>query len=115
MSNFHFCSPSFYYCSHLFNSVWRPLVEYVEDWPIALCDGSTIDPADLVEIDNVRRHYTGASMYALYNDNQKWYYMSKQRRSDVLLFKTFDSRKDVPSISKMLFPQRVIIPLMMVP
>ena len=38
--------------------------------------------------------------------------MSKRKRSDVLLFKTFDSRKGVPSISKMRLQPYIIILMM---
>jgi hypothetical protein len=78
-------------------SVWRPLVSAVKDWPIAVCDGSTVESSDLVETDNVRKHYAGSTMYLMSRESQRWYYMSDQGRNDVLLFKTFDSDPDVQS------------------
>ncbi|KAH8742192.1 hypothetical protein F5882DRAFT_165356 [Hyaloscypha sp. PMI_1271] len=79
------------------SSVWRPLVDMVEDWPLALCDGRSIASSDLVETDNVRKHYTGSTMYTLYNPEQKWYYLNKQSREEVTIFKTFDSADFVAS------------------
>lgn len=72
-------------------NVWRPLIDCVEDWPLAVCDGTTIDTSDLVEADHVRRHYTGSTMYVKFNPRQRFYYMSKQRRNEVLILKNFDS------------------------
>jgi len=80
----------------IFN-VWRPLVEAIHDWPIAVCDGSTVETSDLVDTDNVRKHYAGSSMYLMSRESQRWYYMSEQGRNDVLIFKTFDSDPDVQS------------------
>lgn len=72
-------------------SVWRPLVNCVEDWPLTVGDGSTFELSDLVETDHVRRHYTGSTLYVKYNPRQQFYYMGKQRRNEVLIFKNFDS------------------------
>jgi hypothetical protein len=63
----------------------------VQDWPLAICDGSTVDRADLVEADHIRRQYMGSTMYLKHNSNQRFYYMSNQTREDVLMFKNFDS------------------------
>lgn len=76
-------------------SVWRPLIDSVEDWPLAVCDGSTVDASDLVETDHVKRHYTGSTMYLMHNAKHKFYYMSKQSKNDVLIFKNFDSDQNV--------------------
>jgi len=53
---------------------------------------------DLVEADHIRRHYTGSMMYLKYNPEQRFYYMSKQSKEDVLIFKNFDSSRDVKAI-----------------
>ncbi|MCJ1405772.1 hypothetical protein MMC11_009002, partial [Xylographa trunciseda] len=76
-------------------NVWRPLVPAVEDWPLALCDGSTVQRRDLVETDHVRRHYTGSTMYLMRRAAQAFYYMSRQGPEDVVVFKNFDSRRGV--------------------
>lgn len=76
-------------------SVWRPLIDSVEDWPLAICDGSTVNQEDLVEADHIRRHYMGSTMYLQHKDKQQFYFMSKQSRDDVLIFKNFDSQRNV--------------------
>ncbi|KAL8834254.1 MAG: hypothetical protein Q9170_003841 [Blastenia crenularia] len=77
------------------NSVWRPLIDVVTDWPLAVCDGSTARRIDLVEADHVRQHYTGSTMYLMYDPQQRFYYMSRQSKNDVLIFKNFDSKRGV--------------------
>jgi len=78
-------------------NVWRPLVNSVNDLPLAVCDGRTVVPEDLIETDHVRRDHTGATMYLKHNRSQRFHYMSAQGKSDVLMFKNFDSSKRVES------------------
>ena len=74
------------------SSCWKPLHGPLEDWPLALCDASTLDtdldlqPADMV----MRAGYT-ESCRVYHNPNQKWYYLNKQLDSEVLLFRQYDS------------------------
>lgn len=77
------------------SSLWRPLISSVEDWPLAVGDGSTFEDADLVETDHVRRYYTGTTIYVLHNPKQRYYYMDKQSKEDVLIFKNFDSKEGI--------------------
>lgn len=67
----------------------------VEDWPLAVCDGSNVSYADLIETDHVRRQYIGGAMNAMYNEKYKWYYLHKQKSNEVLILKQFDSSDDV--------------------
>lgn len=78
-------------------NVWRPLTNAVQDYPLAICDGSTVDRADLVEADHIRRQYMGSTMYLKHNQNQRFYYMSNQTKEDVLMFKNFDSDRTMPA------------------
>ncbi|KAI1074906.1 hypothetical protein F5B20DRAFT_585740 [Whalleya microplaca] len=75
-------------------NVWRPL-EKVRDWPLALCDGRTVDHSDLVECDHIRRRYIGSTMYLLESPRHRWYYLSNQTPDEVIIFKNFDSSEDV--------------------
>ncbi|KLU85167.1 hypothetical protein MAPG_04197 [Magnaporthiopsis poae ATCC 64411] len=47
------------------NNVWRPIVHEVENYPLAVCDGSSVPAGSLVEVDHVRKHYIGESLYVL--------------------------------------------------
>ena len=72
-------------------SLWRPIVDVVEDRPLALCDARTVGLSDLVEADHVRKHYSGANYYAKPSRNYRWHYLNRQRRDEVTLLKMFDS------------------------
>ncbi len=50
---------------------------------------------DLVETDHVRRQYSGSTLYLMHNPRQRFYYMSKQSKDDVLIFKNFDSQRGI--------------------
>jgi hypothetical protein len=71
---------------------------------MTVCDGRDLDTSKLVASDMIRGDYTGTLLYPLYEPNQirQWYYMSNQGVDDVLLFKSFDSKK--ASVKRELYP-----------
>ncbi|KUJ19901.1 putative 7 alpha-cephem-methoxylase [Mollisia scopiformis] len=72
-------------------NVWLPLSHTVKDWPLALCDGSTISlEHDLVDTDIVRRSYQGGTMYMLHRAVHKWYFLEDQKTTEAFIFKQFD-------------------------
>ena len=77
------------------NIVWRPFGHPIEDRPLALCDGSTIEDVNLVACDHVTRHYTSETSYMLRSPQQRWYYLAHQTPDEVLFFKNFDADPDV--------------------
>ena len=72
-------------------NIWRPLVDPVEDFPLALCDKRSLKSADLVDTERRAPNHTGEIQLALHTDEQRWFYFSNMRPDEVLLFKTFDS------------------------
>lgn len=74
-------------------SAWRPLNPVVEDWPLAVCDASSVRPEDLVAVDHVGRKFVGESDYLLFRPTHRWWYWSRQTRNEVLLVKMFDSSR----------------------
>ncbi|GAP92894.1 hypothetical protein SAMD00023353_9700030 [Rosellinia necatrix] len=78
-------------------NLWRPINGTVEDYPFTLCDGSTVDPTDLVVHDAVRSNgdRIRETVALSYNEGQRWYYCSQQRTDEAWLVKCFDSRNDV--------------------
>lgn len=75
-------------------NVWRPLVDPVENFPLALCDVRSIDEDDMVEAERRAPNHIGAISLAVYNPGHRWYYFSAMCPDEVLLFKTFDSIHD---------------------
>jgi len=72
-------------------NIWRPLVDPVENFPLALCDVRSIDENDVVDAERRAPNHTGEIMLATYNPKHRWFYFSNMRPDEVLLFKTFDS------------------------
>ena len=75
-------------------NVWRPLVDPVENFPLALCDVRSIDKNDMVETERRAANHIGAISLAVYNPGHRWYYFSGMRPDEALVFKTFDSIHD---------------------
>ncbi|KAI0183517.1 hypothetical protein EV127DRAFT_19631 [Xylaria flabelliformis] len=76
--------------------VWRPLRGPVVDWPLGVCDSTSVDSNhDLVATDNVWSYTVAESYNVFYNSRHSWYYVSNQTSEDVLLFKGFDNAKGV--------------------
>ncbi|KAJ5626533.1 7 alpha-cephem-methoxylase [Penicillium herquei] len=76
-------------------NVWRPLSNSIVDYPLAVCDGSTVPADKLVAVDHIRKHHIGESFYPLQCEGYRWYYLSRQAPNEVLLFKTYDSSTNV--------------------
>ncbi|EGO61614.1 hypothetical protein NEUTE1DRAFT_120518 [Neurospora tetrasperma FGSC 2508] len=56
---------------------------------------NTLQPHNLIAVDHVRKNYQGEGLYPLYDEAMKWYYLHRQTKDEVLLFKTFDSADEV--------------------
>ena len=73
-------------------NIWRPLVDPVEDYPLALCDARSVNPLDLVDSERRAPNHRGEIQLAVHSSEQRWYYYPEMRPPEVLLFKTFDSK-----------------------
>ncbi|KAF2175459.1 hypothetical protein K469DRAFT_647092 [Zopfia rhizophila CBS 207.26] len=76
-------------------NVWKPLSCPVDEWPLAVCDGTTVKPNDLVETDSIRQGSISTNYYVKHNEDQKWYFLQKQTPDEALIFKHFDSEPGV--------------------
>lgn len=80
----------------LLESVWKPLKGPVRDWPLALCDISSIDPdKDLEMTDTVfdTGRYIVQENYQMYHRQyHRWFYLSEQETSEITIFRQYDSK-----------------------
>ena len=80
-------------------NLWRPM-RPVERMPLAVCDASSVDRADLVRTIIGRKESDEPSAFAgfnlAYNPGQRWYYYPRMQPSEVLAFKIFDSEMQRP-------------------
>lgn len=72
----------------------------MDEWSLAVCDGTTVDRRDLVETDSVRQGAVSSHYYARYDARQRWYYLDHQRPDEILIFKHFDSKPGVEAPCK---------------
>jgi hypothetical protein len=72
-------------------NLWRPIRGPVIDHPLAMADGSSIKPRDLVATDLLYRDRTGETYSVTYDAGQRWYYWSEMQPNEALFLKCYDS------------------------
>lgn len=72
-------------------NVWRPTNGEVEQWPLALCDQTTIGPDDFASAELRWSHRTGYVAVLRHRPEQRWFYFPKMHSGEVLVFTCFDS------------------------
>ncbi|KAF7368925.1 hypothetical protein MVEN_00218700 [Mycena venus] len=76
-------------------NLWRPISHPADDWPLALCDFRSVDPAaDVLPVALVYPDREGETYGVKYNPNQKWTYFSGVTPEELILIKCFDSIQD---------------------
>ena len=88
-------------------NAWHPIQGPVESFPLAVCDGRTIRPKDLIATDLVyegddggafsraqRSDSIGEVFNLAHNPEHGWFYFPCMEREEILLFKCFDSAID---------------------
>jgi hypothetical protein len=77
-----------------FYNVWKPLYQRVEELPLAMCDATTHDPADLLRMDLKYRERTGEIYVMRHAPQHRWIYFPQMEAHHALLLKTYDSSTD---------------------
>jgi hypothetical protein len=75
-------------------NLWRPILEPLRDSPLAVCDGRTIDPADLETAALIYPERQGQYYLFRHNPGQTWFYFPEMRRDEALFLKCMDSAED---------------------
>lgn len=75
-------------------NVWRPFVNVVEAYPLALADARSVREKDLVETVLDYGDRQGEIYELAYNLGQRWFYYPAMTRDEVILIKGFDSARD---------------------
>jgi hypothetical protein len=73
---------------------WRPVGGPVLRTPLALCDGRTIAPEDLLPSDLVYPDWTGETYAVAFNPRHRWYWHPRQTPTEATLIKVYDSATD---------------------
>ena len=73
------------------HSIWKPLRGPLRDWPLALCDASSVQPDQLAAADVVLKDKVSDNLQVHYDEGQKWYYLQDQESTELLIFRQADS------------------------
>ena len=72
----------------------------MDEWPLAVCDGTTVIQDDLVETDSIRQGSVSMHYYVKYDPGQRWYFLDRQTPDEALVFKHFDSKPGIEAPCK---------------
>lgn len=78
-------------------NLWRPVHYPAIDTPLAVCDARSFPMSDWVECDIIYPDRRGEIYLGKYSSRHHWYYYPEMTPGEMLAFKTYDSRSDVPS------------------
>lgn len=78
-------------------NVWRPLKGPTDDYPLAVCDYTTINIEEDIRLnDAIRRDLVGEGSLLHYNPAHKWYHFDNQGPEDLLVFRNSDAQGKRP-------------------
>ncbi|KAF1949582.1 hypothetical protein CC80DRAFT_555157 [Byssothecium circinans] len=78
-------------------NLWIPLVDEVHDMPLAFCRPHTVREGEIIAVHRVAvnrprdKRYLGEVSYLKFNDAHEFQYLSRQRKSEVAMFLSYDS------------------------
>jgi hypothetical protein len=72
-------------------NLWRPIRGPLRDFPLAICDASSIDRDQLVAVDLLFPGRRGEMYYLAYDSSQRWYYAPDMQPHEAWLIKNYDS------------------------
>jgi hypothetical protein len=75
-------------------NLWRPIRGPVLDAPLAMVDGRSIAPDDLIASDLIYPNRSGETYSVKYNPAHRWYYVPRMTVDEALLLKCYDSATD---------------------
>ena len=72
-------------------NVWKPISDEVLSSPLAIADARSIKKKDLIATDQIFPDRVGEIYHLAYNKGQRWYWVSKMKKNEFLIFKGWDS------------------------
>lgn len=75
-------------------NLWRPIRGPLRDAPLAMCDGQSVEPGDLIASDLIYPNRSGETYSVKYNANHRWFYFPEMTPDEALLLKCYDSATD---------------------
>ncbi|WP_454626021.1 CmcJ/NvfI family oxidoreductase [Bradyrhizobium cenepequi] len=75
-------------------NLWRPIRGPLRDSPLAMCDGQSVEPGDLIASDLIYPNRSGETYSVKYSANHRWFYFPEMTADEALLLKCYDSATD---------------------
>ena len=75
--------------------VWRAVRGPILSSPLGICDARSIAPEDLIATERRYPNRVGEIYHVAYNPAHHWFYFPEMTRDEALVFKCYDSRRDV--------------------
>ncbi|MCA1402669.1 CmcJ/NvfI family oxidoreductase [Bradyrhizobium brasilense] len=75
-------------------NLWRPIRGPLRDSPLAMADGTTVAPEDLIASDLIYPNRSGETYSVKYNPNHRWFYIPEMTPDEAILLKCYDSATD---------------------
>jgi hypothetical protein len=72
-------------------NLWRPIRAPLRDFPLAICDASSLGPQQLTVVDLIYPDRRGEIHYLTYDSGQRWYYAPDMQVNEAWLIKNYDS------------------------
>ena len=81
-----------------FINVWRSIDDEhpVMQQPLAVCDENSVPDSDRFTYELRFPDRTGENYSLRHSDAHKWYYYSRMRKDECLVFKVYDKKEDGP-------------------
>lgn len=77
-------------------NIWRSARGPIIDSPLALCDGRSVTPGELVDTEIRYPRRTGAIYQVAHGKDQRWAYFHELQPDEAILFKQYDSDPSQP-------------------
>ena len=75
-------------------NIWRSIRGPVRNFPLAMCDASSVSKDDLVSVPRISKDRVGTVQMATFNPSHHWCYFPLMQMDEALLFKVYDSADD---------------------
>lgn len=89
---------------------WHILSPPPQDFPLAVCDGSSVPDDDLLQINYNKFGIKHKAWHAYFSDRQRWYYFPEMTSDEFILFKGYDSEDNYPRVIHAAFDNRRAYP-----
>jgi len=75
-------------------NLWSPLTGPLRDWPLCVCDSSTVGHEDDLQVaDVVSRDRVSENYQLHHSERQQWYFIKDQMPREFLIFRSSDTEK----------------------